>query len=421
MIKTDYPKSFYALLCFLALLAAKELPWAEAYCDPQVDWACYEAWCEEQGGIVYNNSSGVGCDVSGASFSSGGYSGAGYETAMMQMGVQAATVAVNSFVEGAMRAAEQQRVARQQFEQQLAEKKAAAEDEKIQQENLRWQLQEARSKELQDARAKILGEMRPIESAAPNPKPVLEVEPAQDTFNIPVLKPRRLSEVPPMQDSVKVQCGEFLLETADRKISALDLEAPASLYEIKDAAFLSHQTETLMAGGNIQVSCPEVPKVEGAPLRESQQAAQTAAEVVRKKAGAMGRLFDHLFETGEQYQEADQELKEAEKKFEEALKMRKQADERLQAVKARPAPPTEPGLPPEKDYLAEALAALEKSNQAATEAETLVIKRKGKLSQIEKQLEKVKLLADRLKKGSGETDKVLKELEQGKTGGTPAQ
>lgn len=418
----------FVFLCLLGLWVASDAE-AQQYCDPRVDMNCYRRWCAAQGGVV-DMSSGVECKVTRRS--SPGYSGTNpFEGLFAPFGyllgemTRCALGGRSSLCPDDSRSAaiERQRESERQQERATREAEGRRRQQEefarqqAEQERLRRELEERQRREFEEARNRMLGEMRGMETAVLGPRDfsgsALQVEPSRGSFGTTELrprdldtggaslKPREIEVARPLTSLQRANCARFLLQKAN---DAVGPSQPIPRYE--EAAFLSSQAGLLMSGGSPSVECPsslpEPPAITGVPLSGS----EAQEETLRRRTLLYSALFSRVSQQMADYRVAAAGVREAEEKAQETRRQVEEAQRRKSEVEVQQQQP-EPRSP---SAMAEALAALQQAEAALAEAEKAAAERKETMSEMERQLQTTRGLAEEAQRNPERTDAILRQL-----------
>lgn len=251
-----------------------------------------------------------------------------------------------------------------------------------------------RHRQLRLARQRILGGMGnlPGEFGAGSGLPELRLEPKSGAFGDEVLTSTDLMELAradarrrstPTTEAGRARCAAHLLVQANRSAAAAVASGESDLISgrLEEARYLSEQAGLLMGGaasGTSGVDCPagtdDVPEVVGAPIAKSAEQAEFHRQL-EQNTRAYTQLFSRAREQVDGYRAARSKLIEAETAVDQAKLRADEAKLEVERLKQPPAPPANlsaepaPAEPDADDaLLAEALAALEESEQALGDA-----------------------------------------------------
>lgn len=406
--------SFCAMLFFMVSLMvsllATDASAGAPYCDPRVNWSCYQKWCSEQygrTGKVYNDSRGVGCESRGGS-STGSSSYGGVSDNPF---INALPGLLGEFMKGFERGMEQNRQRQLQREQELElqklEEERRAEEAK--------KLEEKRRKEWEESKQKMLGEMRGLSDSELKPRdlsglPELKVRETQGAFGTKELKPRDLSA--PGQTTYggsgygatikRASCSAYLLKKA---------EAAAAAGKFEESAYLSNEAADFMSGAKDfpEVVCPpppDVPAVQGAPIKESLE----EAEKLEKMTVLYSRLYSRVSQQMADYNVVVEGVKKAEDKVKETETGVTEAETKKKELEVQKQ--EDPQSIPDS-AMAEALAALNRAKEALAESQKELKGLNETKADMEKDMEKTKDLFIQAQKQPENADDMLKRLDAG--------
>ena len=370
---------------------------ATAQPDPQHDPEGYRIWCGQQDGTVYMDARGVGCEPNNGSSYTPSYGGNPYAPAL-----DALFQPIGNALAGYMQCAldpncgvdheAAQRAERQRQEiREHSEGMTRARQEKVRESKAR---EAERHRQLRLARQRILGGMGnlPGEFGAGSGLPELRLEPKSGAFGDEVLTSTDLMELAradarrrstPTTEAGRARCAAHLLVQANRSAAAAVASGESDLISgrLEEARYLSEQAGLLMGGaasGTSGVDCPagtdDVPEVVGAPIAKSAEQAEFHRQL-EQNTRAYTQLFSRAREQVDGYRAARSKLIEAETAVDQAKLRADEAKLEVERLKQPPAPPANlsaepaPAEPDADDaLLAEALAALEESEQALGDA-----------------------------------------------------
>ena len=427
-------------LCVMALTLASP---ATAAPDPQHDPEGYRIWCGQQGGTVYMDARGVGCEPkNGGSSYTPSFGGNPYAPALDAL-FQPIGNALAQYMQCALdpncgvdhEAAQRAERQRQEIREH-SEGMARARQEKVRDSLAR---EAERRRQLALARQRILGEMGnlPGEFGAGSGLPELRLEPKAGAFGDVVLTSPDLMELArsdarrrstPTTEAGRARCAAHLLVQANRSAAAAVASGESELISgrLEEARYLSEQAGLLMGGaasGTSGVDCPagidEVPEVKGAPIAASAQQAERHRQL-EQNTRAYTQLFTRAREQVDGYRAARSRLTEAETAVDQAKQRADEATLEVERLKQEPAPPanlTDEPTPAEPDaaddaLLAEALAALEESEKALGDAELLRDEQQKNIRELEEGIGATGEMIQDLQENPDHAEGVLAKLEE---------
>lgn len=355
------------------------------YVDPRQSANGYAEWCKCQGGTVYNDARGYGCDVSASGGSSGSVSLSPSEQLLMK--------SMEQFFHNLFWGSDQQNERQRQIEklQQKEWERRQAEEaarRKIEEEQRKIET-ERRRREFAKQREGLLSKVKGESTSTIGLKDLRDIEGTSsvDPFGIKTLKPRDVSGLtePLRPKGLKIASFRTSLQRASCSAYLLRKSYKAAAEgRYEESAYLSHEAADLMSGvtdspGVVCPPPPEVPVVEGVPLKESKE----QAEKLKKQTIVMSRLYSRGSQQVADYRvirnsatQAEQKVKEAKTLVEEARAkkekleaQRQQLSDEITAreITEKPAPIQKPenesAMKEALEALCRAEAALEASEQ----------------------------------------------------------
>jgi hypothetical protein len=410
-----------ALFAFVLVLMGQGAQAAQ-YCDPRVNWTCYKNWCESQGGRPYSDSRGVGCDVtagspggsSGPSASPGYASPYGSTPSEMMLGVTRNLM--ESFQEGLQRGLEMQRQARLEAEQEWARQREEERQRLAEQDMLRRMLEAQQTQELTEAKARIATEIRELAREPLPQRPGLAVLPERDVFGIEVLKAHLTGAAGDMTDVQRRSCAGFLLSVAGDQAAEAVRTTPTSPLAAKaglsEAIFLNRQAALAVQGGSLDVACAPPGNVEGGPVAESAAAPVAARAALGKRDQVNERIFERALAELQAYERAEEAVKAAEKEQRQLRQKLEALERQVQESKIKRGSSTSPAAgqpqdsPAQDDLMAQALAALNQSEDALAKADALYKERLRDQQEAKLRFTETGGMIERLQKNPQEIDAV---------------
>lgn len=387
------------------VLIVPATPSAAPYCDPRVNWNCYKTWCEAQGGRMYNDTRGTGCDMPRRAPSSGGSSGGARGQALghalgeamapmfHELGRQIGCAIVGGCDDFSADYNEQNRqqaeLARQREEQARH----------------RDALERTRREQFETAKHRMLGELprqtvlapRDVDSSlraleATGSLGGREVIPDEATRG-GGLRPRPLEIRRDGTGLERLACANVLMEQA--------VQAPTR----EAAAALSHQASQILEGAPIpgSLACP-MPRAPGNVVGvETPDSA--AAATLRKQTLLYTTLFTRSAQQSADHDVARAAVREQEAVVKQDTQRVREATEAIERLQ----PPAE-GDDERARALAEARAALRDADRALADATKTLVEKKQTESELQKNLERLATLADEAKNSPERHDAILKDL-----------
>lgn len=394
------------LLAFLALTHDEAA--AQRYVDPRANMGGYESWCRSVGGMPYSDRRGVGCTPGSGSSPGGGYAGGSSPAnpAMAMLGQELGRMLGEAIASLLFPQPGTQRAAIEARRQQLQAEQRRQQEELARQQRIwdEWRRQEEdkRRREFEEARDRMLGQMRGVETGSLT---------LRDPVGSTKLEPRMPTEIGGarfMTTFERAQCAAYLLWAADDA---------AGKGKFNEAAYLSGQAGELMGGGQIDVVCPvqsvsKPPSVASVPTKAS----AAAAREIEQRTRLVSALYSRANQQIADFAVVSDVLRGAETRVQETKKRNEDAQRKLDEVKAQRA--QDPEKIPES-VLEEALKAYQDSERLLAEAERDLQTKKESLSEIEAQMRHTKDLFAQAR-NPDQTGKILKkEFSQEKTEAKP--
>lgn len=303
---------------------------------------------------------------------------------------------MGNFMEGFQRGMEQNRQRQLQQQQELL-RQAREELERERQRALAAQQAMQRNRQqLQDAKKRIAGVVRSMGSVGTAMRPMLSVEEATGAFGTPVLKPRDIENAVVMDDRSKAACGQELLNAAGS--AAVNGSADGLVASFKEAAFLSRQANRVISGGDLDVSCPTA---DDGIAYSSTDDLNLINETIQQQSEVFGALYDRIADNMERMSESREILLQAEAELTEAQTIRDEAENTVKALQSMepsqdtpssPIPAQQEDLDVKKTALAEALAALEQSEQALADIQQVYDQNKTQFDELETSMKSMETL-----------------------------
>jgi hypothetical protein len=415
---------------------------ATAEPDPQYDPEGYAAWCRRQNGEVYNNASGYGCAArSSPSSAPTVYGGNPYEALFGALFTPIGAALAEQMAcaldpscgvdHAAIQRAEEQR----QAVREHSEGMTRARQERIQE--LKEREAEKRRR-LALAKERILGEMGNMPGGLGTGPglPELRVEPKKGAFGDSILTSPDLKELAradaqrrqmPSTEVGRARCAAYLLVQANRSAAAAVASGEPEILSgrLEEARYLSEQAALLMGGGGGSASgvgCPgggdNVPEVVGAPIAAS----ALQAERLEQNTRAYTHLFKRAKKHVDDYRAAQSQLNQIETEVDQAKQRAEEAKLEVERLKQAPEPAPPADLAPEPAptdpdaeddaLLAEALAALEQSEQALADAERLRDEEQKNIRELEQRIGETGEMIQDLQRNPDHAEGVLAKLEE---------
>jgi hypothetical protein len=290
------------------------------------------------------------------------------------------------------------------------------------------------------AKQRILGEMgnMPGDLGTGPGLPELRVEPKKGAFGDEILTPPDLKQLAradaqrrqiPSTEAGRARCAAYLLVQANRSAAAAVASGEPEIISgrLEEARYLSEQAGLLMdgeGGGASSVGCPggggNVPEVVGAPI------AASALQAERHRLQQNTRAYTHLFKRAKKhvddYRAAQSRLTQAETELDQAKGRADEAKLEVERLKRAPEPappadltaepaPADPGAEDDA-LLAEALAALEQSEQALEGAERLRDEEQKNIQELEQRIGETGGMIQDLQRNPDHAERVLAKLEK---------
>jgi len=328
-----------------------------------------------------------------------------------EMMLNTVTNLMNNLGTGIQQGLEQnrQRAIQQQREQQRRQR--ALQEQARARERLYKEKEKRRRQEFKEARARMLGQMRGVQSSSLQFRKLepLEVHETTGAFGIKTLKPRDLSSSTQLASAApsshgwlkKANCSAYLLH------KALD---NWNQEHFEEAAYLSNEAAALASGekSSPSVVCPplpDVPDVKGKQVPED----KARAEKFIKQTLLVSKLFARAASQMKDYKAIQQTAKQARQKVDEAKTRMEEAKLRKQAIEREQQQQTEAK---KASMMAEALAALKKAKEALALSQKNLADAKKEQANMKKSMKKTREMFHAAQNHPDKTNEMIKQLDR---------